>query len=259
MITFGQHAIEAPALPKWTTQYPTATRTMKTQAIFSPTPQTWRRGIMLFICGMAGLLPALIQAAGTWTDVSSSLLEQLTNSGAKLAWPGGCAGVGVNRLNGEVTVKVVGCGLWRSSDQGNTWRRIDDNTVSGRDETGWATNADQNTPTRMASFSLDGSAGWTTDGTHWKPFTSLGRNWDFGSVDWSVSVPKTIVAAKHETNPPGEVYVTTDGGTTWKKLAIYLGETRERISMVGTLDATTLIFSMGEGIHRCTDTGVTWT
>ena len=94
----------------------------------------------------------------------------------------------------------------------------------------------------MASFSLDGSAGWTTDGRNWKRFTSLGRNWDFGSVDWSASFPKTIIAAKHETSPPGEVYVTTDGGITWTKLAIYLSENRDRISMVGALDATTAPF-----------------
>ena len=68
-----------------------------------------------------------------------------------------------DRLSGEVIVKVVGSGLWRSSDQGKTWRRIDNNTISGRDETGWATSVDQNAPTRMASFSLDGSAGWTTE------------------------------------------------------------------------------------------------
>jgi photosystem II stability/assembly factor-like uncharacterized protein len=96
------------------------------------------------------------------------------------------------------------------------------------------------------------------DGLHWKSFTSLGRNWDFGSVDWSGPKPRTLIAAKHETNPPGEVYVTTDGGMTWRRLAICLNEQRDRISMVGALDATTLIYSKGEGIHRSTDTGVTW-
>jgi photosystem II stability/assembly factor-like uncharacterized protein len=53
--------------------------------------------------------------------------------------------------------------------------------------------------------------------------------------------------------------LTTDGGITWKKLAIYLSENRDRISMVGALDGTTLIYSKGEGIHRSTDTGVAWT
>jgi photosystem II stability/assembly factor-like uncharacterized protein len=111
----------------------------------------------------------------------------------------------------------------------------------------------------MASFSLDGLAGWTTDGRTWKRFTSLGRNWDFGSVDWAADIPNTIIVAKHETSPPGEVYVTTDGGITWRKLAIYVSGKSDQLSMVGALDVTILIYSKGEGIHRSTDTGITWT
>ena len=233
---------------------------MKLPAIFSPAPRALRRGGVFAFAGfVAVLLTPPILAAESWTVISGSLLERATNSGAKPAWPGGCSGVVVNRLNGEVTIKVVGCGLWRSANQGKTWQRIDHDTISGRDETGWATSVDQNAPARMASFSLDGTAGWTPDGRTWKRFTSLGRNWDFGSVDWSAAVPKTIIAAKHETSPPGEVHVTTDGGITWRQLSIYVGDNRERISMVGALDATTLIYSKGEGIHRSTDTGGAWT
>jgi hypothetical protein len=40
--------------------------------------------------------PVWLQAADRWTDISSSLLERLTNNGAA-AWPGGCSGVVVNR------------------------------------------------------------------------------------------------------------------------------------------------------------------
>src|SRR2546422_99270 len=135
------------------------------------------------VIGAAVLLAAVVrtlsvQAAEQWVDISTPLLEKLTNSGVKVDWPGGCSGVVVNRLNGDVVVKVVGQGLWRSSDQGANWARIDNNTVSGRDETGWATTVDQNNPRRMVSFSLDGLAGWTTDGTNWKSFTNNGRNWD---------------------------------------------------------------------------------
>jgi len=152
----------------------------------------------------------------------------------------------------------VGQGLWRSSDQGANWARIDNNTVSGRDETGWATTIDQDNPTRMASISLDGLAGWTTDGTNWKSFANNGRNWDFGSVDWATPSPQTILAAKHETSPLGEVDLSTDGGVTWRKLSISLAGKPNAISMLGVMDATTLIYCNGNGIHRSTDTGVTW-
>jgi photosystem II stability/assembly factor-like uncharacterized protein len=228
-------------------------------AILSLTPQPLRHGAVLVNCCATVLLGLSTQAADRWTDISSPLMERLANNGAKPAWPGGCSGLVVNRTNGEVTIKVVGLGLWRSSDKGKNWQRIDDNTISGRDETGWATSVDQNGPTRIASFSLDRLAGWTTDGIHWRSFASLGRNWDFGSVDWAAPGPKTIIAARHETTPPGEVYVTQDAGVTWRKLSIYLNASRDRVSMVGALDAATLIYGNGDGIHRSQDAGVTWT
>src|SRR5215475_4970421 len=126
------------------------------------------RGLFAAFCAVNVLLCLRASAADRWQDITSPLLERLTNNGAKAAWPGGCSGVVVNRTNGDVTIKVVGLGLWRSSDQGQNWKRIDGDAISGRDETGWATSVDQSAPGRMASFSLDGTAGWTTDGTHWR-------------------------------------------------------------------------------------------
>ncbi len=193
-----------------------------------------------------------------WEDVSSALTDEIFKDGTKPDWPGGCSGVVVDRKTGAVVIKVVGRGLWRSEDQGGHWKRIDDDTISGRDETGWATNGDPNAPERVASFSLDGTAGWTTDGIHWTRFSNLGRNWDFGSVDWASGNPQTIIAAKHETTPPGEVYVTSDGGMIWKQLSIHLNGDRNRVSMVGAIDATTFIYANGDGIQRSTDGGSTW-
>lgn len=226
----------------------------------TPLPKPTRCAFVVVLFFLVTALFSLpVRAADTWTDISTALLTRLTNNGAKPAWPGGCSGVLVNRTNGDVTIKVVGLGLWRSADRGKNWQRLDANSISGRDETGWATSADQNNPGRIASFSLDGSAGWTTDGAHWTNFTTLGRNWDFGSVDWAAPVPKTIFAAKHETSPAGEVYVTQDGGVAWKKLSIYLSENRNRISMVGALGGDVLIYCNGDGVHRSTDAGATWT
>ena len=207
----------------------------------------------------AVLLAVAAQAVDLWVDISTPLVDKLTAHGEKLAFPGGCSGVVVNRLNGDVVIKVVGGGLWRSSDKGATWARIDNNTIGGRDETGWATNVDQNDPRRIADFSLDGLSGWTVDGTTWKSFTTNGRNWDYGSIDWATPVPQTIIVAKHETSPAGEVDLSTDGGVTWKKLSVYLGDNSRTIGMVGALDATTLMYCAGKGILRSTDMGETWT
>src|SRR5512140_2780973 len=117
---------------------------MLMNTMFTLKPQQSRGHVVLIVCGMT-LLIGSVRAADQWADMSSTLLERLTNSGVKPAWPGGCSGVVANRLNGTVTVKVVGYGLWRSPDKGTTWQRIDDNDISGRDETGWATSSDQNT------------------------------------------------------------------------------------------------------------------
>jgi photosystem II stability/assembly factor-like uncharacterized protein len=77
-------------------------------------------------------------------------------------------------------------------------------------------------------------------------------------VYWVAPAPGTIIAAKHETNPPGEIYATTDGGAHWRQLEVHLSEARDRISMVGAMDATTFVYSKGEGIRRSTDTGISW-
>src|SRR4026207_2404604 len=90
---------------------------------------------------LVAFVPGVLPAAEQWTDISSAMVANLRNSGGKLAWPGGCSGVVANRLNGDVVIKVVGQGLWRSSDQGATWKRIDKETGSGRDDTGWGTAA----------------------------------------------------------------------------------------------------------------------
>lgn len=218
------------------------------------------RFLPAFAAAGLALFSARLQAqeAG-WINITGTLQHRLTNGTAvPQAYPGGCSGVLVNRTNGDVTIKVVGSGLWRSTDQGTNWARVDSETISGRDETGWATTADAGQPGRIASFSLDGSAGWTADGVHWRKFADLGRNWDFGSVDWAADEPRVIIGARHETTPPGEVYVTQDGGLHWKLLDVHLGDNRNKVFMVGAMGGSSLIYGNGDGIHRSTDLGATW-
>src|SRR3954471_1127759 len=91
------------------------TSRIQMHTILSTTLQALRHSLTLAICCVAVLPSASIQAANSWIDISSPLLDRITNNGAKAAWPGGCSGVVVNRTNADVTIKVVGFGLWRSS------------------------------------------------------------------------------------------------------------------------------------------------
>lgn len=210
------------------------------------------------------LLCATLSAADTWTDISTAQLAKLGPQG-KQTFEKGCAGCGINRLTGEVYVNFNCHGMWKSADKGETWTRMDKEgggegagAVSGRGETGWAVQVDQNDPKRVAVFSLDGTAGYTLDGKTWKKFASLGRNWDFGSVDWADPEGKVILADKHESG--GEVYKSTDGGTSWKKLPIKVDAvTKKDGCMIGVMDANTYVYSFADGIHRSTDGGATWT
>ena len=170
----------------------TCTRdTSRTRTNVESRPGVHGAAVILALLGGVLVVAAGASAAETWIDISTPLIEKLKSQGEKLAWPGGCSGVVADRVTGSVVVKVVGGGLWRSADRGATWQRIDGGTVSGRDETGWATSVDQSDPLRMVSFSLDGLAGWTADGQKWQSFADNGRNWDFGSVDWSAAAPQT--------------------------------------------------------------------
>ena len=174
------------------------------------------KNIIGIVCMIAIL--AFQVSAQTWVDISSTQTQALVQQFGTQAYPGGCSGVCVNRFTGDVVIKIIGWGMWRSTDKGATLVRIDNNTVSGRCETGWGVQVDQNDPRRMAVFSLDGDAGYTSDGITWKKMAGIGRNWDFGSVDWGAADARVMITALHESG--GQVYKTTDGAVTWTKLPI---------------------------------------
>src|SRR5258706_6883223 len=101
--------------------------------IFSKRPTSRHCGAPLISILYCALLLAggSTHAADNWTDISSSLLERLTNNGARAPWPGACSGVVVHRTNADVAIKVVGLGLCPRSDQSRDWCRIELERKSG--------------------------------------------------------------------------------------------------------------------------------
>ena len=210
--------------------------------------------------GLAVVLAAsLVAGAGgqgaKWADVSAPILKQLKDENKKIDWPGETAGVAVDPATGDVFMVVPGQGLWRSSDQGKTFSRVDEGAIGGRCETSYSLQFDP-AGRRLACFMLDGKCAMTADGGKtWTPFTGLGRNWDYAAVDWSGDAVKNIFGARHETG--GEVFLSNDAGKTWNKL--FADPEFEKTGALGIFDEKTLVYTMkGKGIQRSTDAGKTW-
>ncbi len=192
----------------------------------------------------------------SWVDVSSSIVQKLTDGGQKTAWPGETAGVAVDPLSGDVYMIVTGLGVWKSNDIGKTFTRVDGGKVGGRCETSFTLNADS-AGKRLACFMLDGKCAWSGDsGKTWTAFTDVGRNWDYAAVDWSADTVKTIFAALHESG--GQVMFSNDGGKSWSKM--FKDAEFDKTGGLGIFDDKTLVYTQkGKGIQRSTDAGQTWT
>jgi len=150
---------------------------------------------------------------------------------------------------------VTGQGVWKSTNTGKTFTRVDGGKVGGRCETSFALNADSGGK-RLACFMLDGKCAWSGDsGQTWTAFTDVGRNWDYAAVDWGGKPVRNILGERHEVG--GEVYLSTDGGATWKLL--FKDATFDRAGGLGIFDAKTLVRAWpSRGIERSTDAGATW-
>jgi photosystem II stability/assembly factor-like uncharacterized protein len=191
------------------------------------------------------------RAAG-WVNISDSLVAAVTKAGTPIPWPGNTAGVAVDRTTGTLYLDVCNVGLWQSADHGQSFQRFAEGQISGRCEFGSALNCDP-AGGRMACLLLDGKCGMTLDGGRtWQAFAPMGRNWEYGAVDWADPRARAIFADRHESG--GEKYVSADAGASWR----FIGKHPEFTSL-GIFDARTLVAGTDGGIVRSTDGGETWT
>jgi len=189
---------------------------------------------------------------GRWVDISAKVIRGLASEGKKIGYPGKTAGIVVDRITGDVFMVIPDQGIWRSSDHGTSFTRVDGGKIGGRCETGFALNFDP-LGKRLACFMLDGPSGYTLDGGKtWEAMTGNQRGWDSGSVDWSAEKPANIFALRHECG--GEIYTSNEMGKSWKLKG-------KAFASVGIFDAKTFVATKEKepGIFRTTDGGETWT
>ncbi len=187
-------------------------------------------------------LIAQFSPAAEWVNISDAFTANLKGT------YGPTAGVVVDRANGDVFMVVSDNGIWRSSDHGKTFARVDEKTIGGRCETGWALQADP-AGKRLFCFMIYGSSAMTSDG---------GKTWtksklshlDFGGVDWE-DTGKRLLAHRHESG--GMLATSDDGGLTWKDL-------EKGFLNCGVIDRNTFLATKAKekGIWRSTDAGATW-
>jgi photosystem II stability/assembly factor-like uncharacterized protein len=214
--------------------------------------------VLVFQCAItcAGDAP---EEKGKWTVISDKLVSSTPVPPDFNGLPGKTlktTGVAVDRTTGAVIVVLMRSQIFRSTDKGKTFERIDGGKVSGICQTGWSINLDPDNGKRMACFLIYGMGGLTLDGGKtWKQFPG---NFDFGAVDWSAAEPQVMLGIDHG----GRLNLTKDAGKTWK-LSGTDRESRESGSSVGVgvVDSGTLLVhrKKGSGIERSTDDGETWT
>jgi 6-phosphogluconolactonase (cycloisomerase 2 family) len=101
-------------------------------------------------------------------------------------------------------------------------------------------------------WNAQGPSGFSTDGgATWEAFANVGRDWDFGAMDWD---SRTALGARHEFDG---LHLTVDGGKNWTQLA--RSRCNPFITGLGVLGPATLLVATANSIERSEDGGKTWT
>ncbi len=159
----------------------------------------------------------------------------------------------VDRTTGEVYLSFWTYGIWKSTDEGKSFVRVDGKSISG-DGCGPIRGASfyiHPEGKKIAAFNMNnnpGPSGFSTDGGQsWTRFEAVGRNWDFGAIDWESQL---VFAARHEFEA---LHISADAGKTWTQLD------RERWPVSGLgVAGKSLLLATAEGIERSEDNGKSW-
>jgi photosystem II stability/assembly factor-like uncharacterized protein len=208
-----------------------------------------------------GPLPG-IGPGNPWTTASGDLSSQ-----ASQLMGAGELNLLVAKPNSPRIIAAVShAGLWASDDAGTTWKQLGYGPGSTAIDNGAV--AIIFDPDQPDTFWESGNYGKgmfkTTDGG--ATFAALGdlTHVDVASVDLSDPARKTLLAAAHERKQA--VFLSQDGGMTWKDIGPSLPMDSGIYNSPHILDATTfLIGSCGLapdaacGVFRSNDSGSTWT
>ena len=222
------------------------------------TGMKWHSSLMIVAAML--IAPFAQSQTGQWVNISDSVTSGLEKAGKKIGYPGLAAGITVDPASGDVYMVICDQGLWKSTDTGKTFARVDGGKIGGRCETGFALNFDP-AGKRLACFMIYGACASTDDaGASWSGWKT--NHLDFGAVDWE-STGHALLGLRHESG--GVLCLSTDNGATWKNLGAVgpdgkVAKEGREYTGLGMIDEHILLASRGDhGILRSVDGGQNWT
>ena len=161
--------------------------------------------------GLALLAVLAVGQAGAaeWVPTTAELLKKVKPG------YGGLSGVAVDHRDGAVYVCVSDRGVFRSADQGATWKPFG-KAFKGRTEWPGSLLIDPvGKGKRLVAATVYGApiALSATDDASWKFLNARSSHVDWCSLDWADPDRKFVLALKHESG--GLLIVSRDGGKTF--------------------------------------------
>jgi photosystem II stability/assembly factor-like uncharacterized protein len=202
------------------------------------------------------LLAPAARAADEWQPIATELLAR-----EKTGF-GGLSGVAVDRATGTLYVCLSDNGMFRSTDQGKTWKRHGKDLPKGRTETPGCMQLDPTGATkRLLVATVYGGPvvlGTTDPDTPWSAVDKKCQHVDWCAIDWSDPSMKFALAFKHESG--GLLLLSRDGGKSFNEAGKGHG------LGAWVFDADTAVVALAKskdkpkgGIVRTTDGGKTFT
>lgn len=207
------------------------------------------------------LLTALLAgqtARAAWLNVTGNV------GGEHWGYAGVCLVVAVPDTP-AIIAGVSEAGLWRSDDQGQSWRKLAPDDTEPIRHRPHQIVFDPAQPQRFWVSGCYGPSPFVTEDGG-QSFRRLGKlaHMDGLGVDFTDPQRRTLVVGLHE--QVRSVHKSTDGGQTWQKIGDSLPEDSNHSSDPIVLDGRTYLINTAGwapkktwGIYRTEDGGVTWT